>query len=404
MSNNKLLRIEFPKVRKIVKKGNTYYEVDCRSVHWQGQPKFTRSKKREALDLARQIAEQVRQHGIASTSSQSQQLSDDRLNHWTAQVKEHGGDSIADAVKLFVENGQKKAETSNSPLISELALKWFEDKSTDSKKKLRQQTISGIRKHANQFAKHFANFRVGTVTLKDLEAVEDSLTKEDGTPLNQQTRRNYVNYLRQFFNWCIRKEYTDKNPADNIQITVPPKEPTFLTVAQCQQLLELVQSDTHRPLVGFITSCLFAGLRPAEAERLSWNEIEFDHDSIVITADITKTKRGRRVEIPKNLKQWLEGLDKTQDLIPANMKRRIAAFRNEVSKTITRWTPDVLRHTYATFWLSKHNNRAKLAELMGNTESIIGKHYLRHPNKVDTATFWSLVPTNPKAEEFFAAT
>lgn len=123
MSKNKLMRIEFPKVRKIIKKGNTYYEVDCRTVRWTGQKKFSFKHKRDALEMARKIANEVNQHGFDPINNFSQQLSDKHLSRWNDELGKHGK-TTEDAFEFYINHLQQKSSKENSPLISDLCSQW----------------------------------------------------------------------------------------------------------------------------------------------------------------------------------------------------------------------------------------------------------------------------------------
>ncbi len=60
-----------------------------------------------------------------------------------------------------------------------------------------------------------------------------------------------------------------------------------------------------------------------------------------------------------------------QSLVPANFLRRLRAYRSDLDQ---QWMPVGLRHTDATDWLGVHNDRARLAELLGNSVEVIGRH------------------------------
>lgn len=398
MAKTKLIRKDWPKVRRFTKKGNTYYEVDCRAVHWTGQQKFSFKEKNHALERAKEIGDAVKKHGFDALNNISGQLTNQRLNQLSDTLSQHGK-TIDDAGKFYIAHLEAEKAKENSLLISELCQLWYDDKL--KKKSLRKPTLTAIRSHRNLFSRDFSTDRILTISRQNIDIVVGSLKKADGSLASDQTRRNYLSYLRQFFNWCIKNEYTDKNPANNVDVTVVSKQPDFLTLDQCQHLLKLVQTDPHCSLVGYISLCLFAGLRPTEAQQLTWKDIELEYNSIVIDPRITKVKKGRRVDISSNLKSWLQSLKQSDDLIPADFRRKNKSFRKAYAETIIKLSPDVLRHTYATFWLSKYSDRNKLSELMGNSPSVIGKHYLRHPNQTDTEKFWKLSPVDPKVEEFF---
>jgi hypothetical protein len=56
------------------------------------------------------------------------------------------------------------------------------------------------------------------------------------------------------------------------------------------------------------------------------------------------------------------------------------------------WVEDVLRHSYASYWLAIHKNRAQLAENMGNSLTMFKKHYKQVVKNSDAKTFWKIVP------------
>jgi hypothetical protein len=56
------------------------------------------------------------------------------------------------------------------------------------------------------------------------------------------------------------------------------------------------------------------------------------------------------------------------------------------------WPADVLRHSYASCWLTIYKNRAELAELMGNSAAIIGKHYRRPIPQAEAEEWFAIWP------------
>ncbi len=133
----------------------------------------------------------------------------------------------------------------------------------------------------------------------------------------------------------------------------------------------MVQQSAHRPLITFVALDLFAGLRPTETERLDWSNILWENESISIKPRQTKVKQARKAEIDSTLAAWLAVVKTSPPLILANFLRRLRAYRSDLDQ---RWIPDGLRHTDATDWLGVHNDRARLAELLGNSVEVIGRH------------------------------
>jgi hypothetical protein len=62
------------------------------------------------------------------------------------------------------------------------------------------------------------------------------------------------------------------------------------------------------------------------------------------------------------------------------------------------WQSDVLRHSFASYWLAIHKNRAELAEYMGNSAKIIGKHYRRVMAQSEAQAWFAILPVDAEAK------
>ena len=126
MAKTKLIRKDWPKVRRFTKKGNTYYEVDCRSVNWTGKPRYSRKEKNQALALAKEIGDAVKKSGFDAVNNISNQLTNQRLNQWNDALGQHGK-TIDDAGKFYLGHLEAEKAKENSLLISELCQLWYDD-------------------------------------------------------------------------------------------------------------------------------------------------------------------------------------------------------------------------------------------------------------------------------------
>jgi len=64
-----------------------------------------------------------------------------------------------------------------------------------------------------------------------------------------------------------------------------------------------------------------------------------------------------------------------------------------------KWEPDVLRHCYASYTLAVGQiSRGQLAEIMGNSETIIRAHYRQSIPQAEAEKFWNLTPETVKRE------
>jgi integrase len=56
------------------------------------------------------------------------------------------------------------------------------------------------------------------------------------------------------------------------------------------------------------------------------------------------------------------------------------------------WPPDVLRHSYASHWLPAYKNEHDLAQQMGNSPSVIHRHYRGLVTESEAKRYWAISP------------
>jgi integrase len=100
-------------------------------------------------------------------------------------------------------------------------------------------------------------------------------------------------------------------------VSVECRVPEVYTLDEVHRLLEVAQHEPHRTLMAYVTLGLFAGLRPTEAQRLTWNDFHWDHSVLSISPDRTKVKRARLVELHSVLLDWLNRVPRDRPLIPS---------------------------------------------------------------------------------------
>jgi integrase len=143
---------------------------------------------------------------------------------------------------------------------------------------------------------------------------------------------------------------------------------------------------------------MFAGIRQAELDRLTWGEVNLDQGTIAVPQSKSKIRRGRTVPIEPVLKAWLDCSDTSSSQLGKPPRRLMERFRKQLG---FRLPQNVLRHTYATYWQSRNQNYSTLADHLGNTEEVASRHYVRMVSKADAEQFWSLYPYSDTATEFF---
>jgi len=229
-------------------------------------------------------------------------------------------------------------------------------------------------------------------------AVEKYLTALKQSPEGQLIEARHISVL---FGWAVKQGYTAENPVrgwDRPQIERTP--PVILSPSNALALL-LVAGD----LTPWVAVGIFAGLRPEEARRLAWEDIDFKERHIDLPASKAKGRTRRIVPFLGHLEKWLLPYKKDKGPIaPLNFRRRFWAMAERAgyraSKSIqktsknTGWPKDVLRHSFGSYHLAKWNKAGLTAEYMGHRNSqMLYQHYRKViKQKADIKLFWEIKP------------
>jgi len=161
----------------------------------------------------------------------------------------------------------------------------------------------------------------GVQRLSSPEIIEEFLGK---LKVSLVTRDNYKRAVSRFFSWCIERprRWTATNPCREIRIEKGEKQPpVILTLKQCEDLLRAAEAKEIAP---YVAVCLFGGLRPFEATRLTWQAVNLQDKEIRLEGNQTKTGRARVVAICPTLLAWLKA-HKDTPFFPSNWRKTFDA-------------------------------------------------------------------------------
>ena len=223
-------------------------------------------------------------------------------------------------------------------------IKGFEIYCEHKKEYLRSDSLRDIRtigKRLIRFNQSLAKLNFSELTRCDCE---NWLISSFFTPSQFNKGRAMLHGLFQF---AIRREWCDKNPIKFIERKkIVEKEIKPLTLQEIKRLLTNAKAQNCSAIVGLM---MFAGIRPREAKRLEWNDIDLNENSIKVRSICSKTGGVRHVEICQNLKNILINSDKhSHKICPKNWQTKWQKIRNNAGFKGC-WVQDVLRHTYASY-------------------------------------------------------
>ena len=231
------------------------------------------------------------------------------------------------------------------------------------------------------------------ITSEDVEAALHNAVK----PEHRASRNQILRTLTACVNYGIEREWLAKSPIKTRLMARDSghKEPEILTVDQCTRLLSACL-EVDRELLGYYVLALFAGIRPTdELAGLRWEHVFGDGGrTVLIPAEVAKTRFQRTVTIEPTLKAWL-GWMKVPYFGPVTPEANLRKRRRKVQHAagITPWPQDGMRHSYASYWMAVHRDEDKCRDNMGHrTKDQLVKHYRKHMTEEQARAFWALTP------------
>ena len=250
----------------------------------------------------------------------------------------------------------------------------------------------GKHKLLKRRAVHF----LGDVSLKSISVDDLARFRESWSPMSNfvgglgaTTSRNEIERLRQFFKFCVEREWIDKNPASALKLPIIKNiERHPYEDYEIQQIDRAVgffpNGGIYRELnreriKAFVEVLKWTGMRIGDAVR-------FSKDTVVDGQVILQTqKNGKRVSIPLHpeAKAALEIIDKGNHYYFWSGKGSIKSAVSGWSRTFihlskiadVRVTAHRWRHSLIVRLLSAGIPISEVAAIAGNSPRIIERHY-----------------------------
>ncbi len=165
------------------------------------------------------------------------------------------------------------------------------------------------------------------------------------------------------------------NPAADIKRPAPnPGRIRFLSQDEASRLLKECQKSRNKRLYPYILLLLHTGMRPSEAARLRWDQIDLERGVIVL--HVTKTKVRRVVPLTETALKTLAAMERKGDYVflrdeqandPVPSYRFRGAFESALKRAgIKDFRMYDLRHTAASYLLMAGVDIRTLAEILGH--------------------------------------
>ena len=312
----------------------------------------------------------------------------DAVKSYVAATKElRGNGSLLDAVKGYMENRQKIAIPSmtTSEVVEEfLAVR----------DKMREQGRASIR-DVQTVRSHLRRF--SSAMQKSIQAVQVRDVTEwlRANAESGKTANNMRASLMRLFHFARDQGYLPQAERTAPDIAKREKLGESDVATLLPSALQTLLTGAPEEAVLYLALGAFTGMRTAELLRLEWSHFDFTADVIRLPRNVTKTKSKRQIPILPNLREWLEPYtDRTGTVfVSEKSSDRTIAYAKEKG---IEWPSNWARHSFGTYRTTLTKSVGQVALELGNSESVVKRHYLdQHASEADAKAWFAIVPPTP---------
>ncbi len=240
---------------------------------------------------------------------------------------------------------------------------------------------------ANHFLPVFNNSDIKNISAADLEKYQLIRKLEVlSMPKNTGKREQDISFrlinieiatLYNFFVFCIKKGYLDKNPCTGIKKLNELSRLKTLSDSDIEKLIAGATNKLTRDLIRFL---ILTGCRKGEALNLKLDDVDLQNDVIAIKG--TKMKYDRYIPISKPLKELLSGINKIDgcEFLFSDNGRKLGDFKRSFHTACKNaGLKDLrihdLRHVFASKMVMNGTSLYITGELLGHRTTQMTKRY-----------------------------
>ncbi|HUJ08418.1 MAG TPA: site-specific integrase [Verrucomicrobiae bacterium] len=367
----------------------------CISYYQEGRRRReTRSTCEEATERAKEVATAI--HGQKASGITLTGVDRDSYAR-SLEVLKPFGVTLHDAVEAYAKSRQKLQKVSIHEAVDfylrrhqvdlpAKTVKEIADELLDAKRRdgVSAAYLKDLSTRLPHIAAAFAG-PIGQLTHGQLESWLRSL------PGSLRSRNNYRGLIVTLWRFARQRGYLLRDRATEADMLPRAKDNgAEIEVFRPGDFAKLI-AKADPTVVPFLAIGAFTGLRHAELLRLEWEDVRFDQGFVEVKAKKAKTAQRRLVPIQSNLEAWLAPYRAKTG--PVCVWSRIERKASVLARSLgIRWPNNGLRHSYATYRLAQCQDAAKVALEMGNTPSMIFRHYRELVTPPDAAAWWNIAP------------
>ncbi len=255
----------------------------------------------------------------------------------------------------------------------------------EARRTRRARTQTDFRYFTRRFMKRCKGLSKRRVRSISAQECAEYIEKAFDTPRQRQKARLILSGV---FGTAIKRGWCSENPV--ARVDAPKVVETcleILTLREIHDLLAAARQYRGGICLAAVSMMLYAGIRPHEVSRLSWQQVDAVGGTICILPQHSKTGGARLVTIHPPLAALLGECRREGSICPRQWLRHWRAVRQLAG--FRYWVPDVLRHTYASYHLRHFRSYNELQYETGHRDSMLLRtRYVNMARVENAADFW----------------
>lgn len=255
---------------------------------------------------------------------------------------------------------------------------------------LRRESVTGLRQYLSQFSRGRESWPLSRFSV---DVIEDWFLSRNES---SSTQASNVGRLSSLFSYAVRRRWLLENPCDLLEkVRIDRKPPPILKPHQCAMIMDWCRREKpHR--AAFFALAIYAGIRPHELARLTWDAVNVEDGTVTIDAAASKVRRRRIVELEPMAIQWLAWAKEHGGRLPVSRETR-RRYLDDASELLglDAWPQDCMRHSAASYLLALHKNAALTAYRLGNSVKVLETNYKALVRSGECREFWAFLPDSP---------
>ncbi len=262
----------------------------------------------------------------------------------------------------------------------------------EARKDRRTRTVYDFRYITRRFMKRckgLAAQRVRSITPQECAGY---IEKAFDTPRQRQKARLILSGV---FGTAVKRGWCDSNPVARVEAPrVVEQQVPILSPQEIEKITMTAETYQGGSCAAAVGMMLYAGIRPHEVARLTWEQVDLRERAIYILPRHSKTGGARRVTIHRPLLRILRAHKRKNEekICPANWLHHWRELRRAAGwdSPARPWPQDALRHTFASYHLSYFRSFAELQLEIGHRDAtLLRTRYVDQRGVHEAAKFWT---------------